>query len=105
MPAAMAGFFFSYSISSEYHMGRVSRPNFFEGIRVQVTWNERENFCNVREKLDKFSTFGDLGEFLEILGGRGARPRGLKPDSFCCGYCTAHPCPFKTPLGLKSRHI
>jgi len=33
-PARMAGFFFSYSISSEYHMERINRPTIFEGIRV-----------------------------------------------------------------------
>jgi hypothetical protein len=33
-------FFFSYSISSEYQMERVNRPKLFEGIRVEVIWNE-----------------------------------------------------------------
>jgi hypothetical protein len=30
---------------------------------VEVVWNEGENFRTVREKLDKFSTFEDLGGF------------------------------------------
>jgi hypothetical protein len=33
-PARMAGFFFFYSISSEYHTGEINRPNIFEGIKM-----------------------------------------------------------------------
>jgi hypothetical protein len=32
--ASWGGFFFSYSISSEYHTERINRPNIIEGIRV-----------------------------------------------------------------------
>ena len=32
---AMEALFFFYSISSEYHMERINRPNIFEGIRCK----------------------------------------------------------------------
>jgi hypothetical protein len=51
-------FFFVYPISSGYQVQTKNQPNIFEGIRVEVVWNERQNFRTVREKLDNFSTFG-----------------------------------------------
>jgi hypothetical protein len=35
-----AAFFFFYSISSEYQIERINRPNIIEGIRVEAVWNE-----------------------------------------------------------------
>jgi hypothetical protein len=34
-----AGFFFFYSISSEYQIERINAPKLFEGIKTEVVWN------------------------------------------------------------------
>jgi hypothetical protein len=50
-------FLFLYSISSEYQIQGRNRPKYIEGIRMEVVWNEGQNFGTVGDKLDKFSTF------------------------------------------------
>jgi hypothetical protein len=52
--ARQGGFFLFYSISSEYQIEIENRPKLFEGIRVEVEWNEGQHFGTVRGKLDKF---------------------------------------------------
>jgi len=41
---------------SEYQAGTKKPPKFFVSIRMEVVWNEGENFSTEREKLDNFST-------------------------------------------------
>jgi hypothetical protein len=50
-----------YPLLSGYQVQRENRPKFFAVIVVEVVWDEGEHFGTVRKKLDKFSTFGDLG--------------------------------------------
>jgi hypothetical protein len=56
--ALSAAFFVSYPLLSEYQVWVENWPKFSDGIRAEVVWNEGEHFGTVREKLDKFSTFG-----------------------------------------------
>jgi hypothetical protein len=62
-------FFFSYPLFSEYQVETKKPPNIFEGIRVEVVWNEGQNFRTARGKLDKFSTFGE-NSLLAVACGR-----------------------------------
>ena len=62
-------FSFSYPLFSEYQVETKKPPNIFEGIRVEVVWNEGQNFRTVRGKLDKFSTFGE-NSLLAVACGR-----------------------------------
>jgi hypothetical protein len=73
-PRSSAAFFVSYPLLSGYQVWAEKPPKFFEGIRVEVVWNEGEHFGTVREKLDKFSTFGGLAE-KPRFGGRGQTPQ------------------------------
>jgi hypothetical protein len=57
-PAVWLSLFCSYPLLSEYQVQPKNRPKFFEGIRMEAVWNQREHFRTVREKLDNFSTFG-----------------------------------------------
>jgi hypothetical protein len=51
---------------SGYQVRPQNLPKFFEGIRVEVVWNERENFRTEDEKLDKFSTFRGFGGWVGV---------------------------------------
>jgi hypothetical protein len=62
--------FLFYSISSEYHIERINRPNIFEGIVVEVVWNEGSLLRFGGAPLDNFSTFRGLGDFQEFWAGR-----------------------------------
>lgn len=53
------GNLFYYPLLSEYQAEPENRPKMIEVIVVEVVWNERQHFCTAREKLDKFSTFGE----------------------------------------------
>jgi predicted Zn-dependent protease with MMP-like domain len=46
---------------SGYQVQHENRPNIFEVIKVEVVWNVGQHFGTVREKLDRFSTFGGFG--------------------------------------------
>ena len=50
----MSGPFVSYPLLLEYQVQPKNPPKFFEGIVVEVVWDEGENFRTVRGKLDKF---------------------------------------------------
>jgi hypothetical protein len=56
-PRSSAAFFVSYPLLSGYQVWAEKPPKFFEGIRVEVVWNEGQHFSTVRERLDRFSTF------------------------------------------------
>ena len=47
--------FLLYKFSIQVEIERP--PKLFEGIRVEVVWNEGQHFGTVRGKLRKFSTF------------------------------------------------
>jgi hypothetical protein len=57
-PRPWRGFFLPNPLLSEYQVLTEIRPKFFERIKMEVVWNEVQNFSTVREKLDNFSTFG-----------------------------------------------
>jgi hypothetical protein len=66
-PAVGLSLFVSYPLLSGYQVQHENPPNIFEGIRMEVVWNEGQHFGTVGEKLDKFSTFGGVGDF-SVLG-------------------------------------
>jgi hypothetical protein len=65
-------FFFFYPIYSEYQVERINRPNIFEVIKTEVSCYEGLLLWIFEVPLDKFSTFGGLGEIFGNLGGFGS---------------------------------